>query len=615
MKINNFELPVLGCLTVFSADIVYCGQIEDEKPNILWIVSEDNSPFLGCYSDNFATTPNLDRLASEGIRYANAFANAPVSAPSRNTIITGMYSSTLGNENMRSEYPIPSFVHFYPYYLKKAGYYTTNNAKKDYNTVDRPEVWDESGNRAHYKNRKEGQPFFAVFNSAISHESCIHASIPSSLLRHKPEEVPIPPYHPETEDMKHDWAQYYDKVEDMDKWVGQLLKELEKEGLAENTVVFYYSDHGGVLGRSKRFLFESGLRVPLIVHLPKKFEYLANEKPGTSTDRIVSFVDLAPTLLSIAGIEIPEYMQGKAFLGSQQKGENEYAYGYRGRMDERIDLVRTVRDKQYRYIRNYMPHKIYGQYLEYLWKAPSMPSWEKEYIAGRLNETQSRFWETKPAEELYDVTSDPHNVNNLAGDPRYKNVLEKLRQANREWIIKSDDAGFIPEPMLLEISRTSTPYDYAHSDRYNICRVLETAEMASVNEPENNNTLYKRLSDKDPVVRYWAIVGMIVSGQSSKKIKDELIRLLNDPYAHNRIAAAEALYKSDEKEIVLRAVEKEIQCNNEMQTLYALNVLENMPEVFNQLKDINDRLKECKLKYLYNIRLLDKIANREKHIR
>ena len=609
MKANSLKFTALTCLTAFNACWGYGGQTEPEKPNILWIVSEDNSPFLGCYGDRFATTPNLDRLASKGIRYTHAFANAPVSAPSRNTIITGMYSSTLGNENMRSEYPVPSFVHLYPYYLKKAGYYTTNNAKKDYNTVDQPEVWDESSNQAHYKNRKPGQPFFAIFNSGISHESCIHESIPSPQLRHRPDDVPIPPYHPKTDEMKHDWAQYYDMVEDMDQWVGALLKELEDEGLAENTIVFYYSDHGGVLGRSKRFLYESGLHVPLMVHLPEKFKHLAKEEPGTATDRIVSFVDLAPTLLSIAGMDIPEYMQGKAFLGSQQKDENKYAYGYRGRMDERLDLVRTVRNKQYRYIRNYMPHKIYGQYLDYLWKAPSMPSWEKEHIAGRLNDIQSRFWNTKPAEELYDVTSDPHNVNNLATDPQYRKILEELRSANKEWIIRSRDAGFIPEPMLHEISRTSTPYDYTRSGQYDIQRILETAEMASSNDPKNHQTLYKRLSDKDPVVRYWATTGIIISGYSSEKITTELKKLLDDPYAHNRIAASEALYKSGEKEIALKIVMKEIQCDNEMQILYALNVFAQMPEYFSDLPDINKRLEKHRFKYEYNRRLVDKLLN------
>lgn len=593
LKIGTFLLSSASCLAATMP--------KDEKPNILWITSEDNSAFLGCYGDNFATTPNLDQLANNGIRYTNAFANAPVSAPSRNTIITGMYSSTTGNENMRSNYPIPSFVHLFPYYLKAAGYYTTNNFKKDYNTSDQPEIWDESGQNAHYKNRNQEQPFFAVFNTLISHESSVFNSISPEKLRHKPKDAPIPPYHPNTDDMKHDWAQYYDKVEDMDQWVGRLIKELEDSGQADNTIIFYYSDHGGVLGRSKRYLYESGLHVPFIVHLPEKYQHLAKEKPGTSTDRIISFIDLAPTLLNIAGIEIPEYMQGTAFLGQQQTEEKKYAFGYRGRMDERIDLSRTVRNKQYRYIRNYMPHKIYGQYIEYLWKAPSMLSWEKEYFSGRLNEIQSRFWETKPAEELYDVEADPYNVTNLAEDPRYKYVLEELREANRQWIISSYDAGFIPEPMLFEISKTSTPYDYAHSGKYDIRRTLETAEMASSNDPKNYEILLERLLDKDPVIRYWAIMGIIVSGQLSEKITTDLKKLLNDPYAHNRIAASEALYKIGEKKIAVQAIINEIQCENRIQSIYALNVIESTIEYPRMLQEINVKLDNCPHEYIKNI--------------
>ncbi|HEY9560635.1 MAG TPA: sulfatase, partial [Anseongella sp.] len=334
---------------LFSCDR---GQALVEQPNILWLVSEDNGPFLGCYGDTFATTPNLDRLASEGILYKNAISAAPVCAPSRSTLITGMYPTSLGTLHMRSRYPVPEFVRFFPRYLREAGYYTTNNSKKDYNTIDQPDAWDESSKTATYMNRPEGKPFFAVFNTSISHESSIHKPLDS--LRHNPEQAPLPPYHPETPEMKHDWAQYYDKMEAMDRWVGEKLRELEEAGLADNTIVFYYSDHAGILGRSKRYLYESGLRVPLIVRFPEKYAHLAPGKPGTRTDRVVSFIDLPPSILSLAGIDVPEYMQGEAFLGGQQTQPREYAFSFRGRMDGRIDLGRTVRDTQYRYIRNFM---------------------------------------------------------------------------------------------------------------------------------------------------------------------------------------------------------------------------------------------------------------------
>ena len=376
---------LLACAFLAKAQTV-------DKPNILWIVSEDNSPFIGAYGDKFATTPNIDKLATEGVLYTNAFATAPVCAPSRSTLITGMYPPSIGTENMRSEYAIPSFIKFYPKYLREAGYYTSNNVKKDYNvSEDQENAWDESSNKATYANRKPGQPFFAIFNTTISHESSIHNSIPTAELRHKPSEVTLPPYHPDTPEMRHDWAQYYDKVEDMDTYVGKVLADLEKSGEAENTIVFYYSDHGGVFGPQQAFHVRVGVAHSDGHSFSQKYAHLAPGNPGTKTDRIVTFLDFAPTLLSLAGVDIPNYMQGKAFLGKQTATPREYAQAFRGRMDERIDLVRGLRDKKYRYIRNYMPHKIYGQYIEYLWKAPSMGSWEAAYKAGTLNAVQRKI--------------------------------------------------------------------------------------------------------------------------------------------------------------------------------------------------------------------------------
>ncbi len=272
---------------------------------------------------------------------------------------------------------------------------------------------------------------YAENNDSNTHESSVHDSIPNELLRHNPEEVVLPPYHPATPAIKHDWAQYYDKVEDMDAWVGKKLQELEEAGLADNTIVFYYGDHGGVLARSKRYLYETGPRVPFIVRIPQKFKNLFPvSTPGAEVERIISFVDLAPTLLSIADVPIPEYMQGSAFMGDQKTKAPQYAYMFRGRMDERYDMCRAVRDHKYRYIRNYMPYRIYGQHLEYLWRAPSVRSWEQAYLNGDCNKIQSVFWQTKPVEELYDTENDPWEVNNLVRDPAFKEVLVRMRAAN-----------------------------------------------------------------------------------------------------------------------------------------------------------------------------------------
>ncbi len=545
-------------------------------PNVVWLVSEDNSPFLGAYGDTFATTPVLDSLAGKSILYTNAFAAAPVCAPNRNTLITGMYANSLGTENMRSSYSIPSEFKFYPHYLREAGYYCTNNAKKDYNTVDQPDAWDESSNQATYKNRPVGKPFFHIQNFGVSHEGQIHKSTPTEELMHDPEEVPIPPYHPATAEMKHDWAQYYDQLSMLDSQIGEFLKQLEGDGLADSTIIFYYSDHGGVLGRSKRFLYESGLHIPLIIYFPPMYQHLAPAAAGSKSDRLVSFIDLSPTLLSLCGIQPPDNMQGKAFLGEFEKEAREYTFSFRGRMDERMDLVRSVRDKKFRYVKNYMPHKIYGQYLEYLWRAPSMASWERAFLAGELNEVQSRFFLPKPPEELYDIENDPHNIKNLVNDPAYEEDLNRLRQANRDWLIDIKDIGFIPEAMVYEISADSTVYSFARSSAYNVEKVIEAAEKASSGDTEDWPEIKKLLTDQDPVIRFWAATGCLLHPAKSLEVKPELIELSSNPNESLavRVASAEALYKIGADQEATNTIIDVLQTENLMARVQAINVLD-----------------------------------------
>ena len=557
-----------------------------ELPNILWLTSEDNCPFLGCYGDEFATTPNLDKLASEGFLYTHAYANAPVCAPARNTIITGIYATSGGNEHMRSNYFKSEIIKTYPEFLREGGYYCTNNVKTDYNTqsIDPQLIWDECSRDAHYKNRNPGQPFFAVFNTTISHESSIHDSIPDEKLRHNPEEVPIPPYHPATQAIKHDWAQYYDKVEDMDAWVGEKLRELEESGLAESTIVFYYGDNGGVLPRSKRYVYETGTRVPLIIRIPEKFKHLfPAKKSGSKINRLVSFVDLAPTLLSIAGINIPDYYQGNAFLGSQKTEDPEYAFMFRGRMDERYDMSRAVRDSKYRYIRNYMPHRIYAQHLEYLWRAPSTRSWEQAYLSGNCNETQSVFWNSKPAEELYDTENDPWEVNNLATDPAYVDIVNRMRTANREWMTRVKDAGFIPEADRVRRTGEMPVYDYIRTSGFDLETVIKAAETASFGNVENLTLFQSYLKNEESSIRYWGATGLLILDEKAEPAKKELLISLNDSSPDVVSVAAEALYNLGETEAAKAALLEVLENPNEFARCQALNVIdcieENSPEI------------------------------------
>ena len=323
------------------------------RPNVLWITAEDISPDLGCYGDAYAATPNIDRLAREGVRYTHAFATAPVCSPARSCLITGLYATSLGTQHLRSLFPIPDEFQGYPAYLRKAGYYCTNNEKTDYNTANERAIiaasWDESSGRAHWRKRPAGQPFFSVFNLMVSHQSrasvwsfeqfeAMISKVLTPAERHDPDRAPVPPYYPDTPTVRRTLARYYDCVTAMDKEVGRILDELAADGLAEDTVVFFYGDNGRGLPRGKRTLYDTGLHEPFIIRFPQKYQHLAPAAPGQTTDRLVSFVDFAATVLSLTGLQPPPYMQGVAFLGPHAGPPREVVYGARDRVDEAYDL-------------------------------------------------------------------------------------------------------------------------------------------------------------------------------------------------------------------------------------------------------------------------------------
>lgn len=571
--INNswHYIKSTGSILLLGLFLFGCGDPEPEElPNILWITSEDNSPFIGAYGDDYAQTPNIDRLAKRGTVYENAYATTPVCAPARFTLITGTYANRMGTENMRSTYPIPQEIQFFPKYLQEAGYHTTNNQKKDYNTVDQPEAWDESSGEAHYRDRQEGQPFFHVRNFFTTHESRLHD--PIDTLIHDPEQVPVPPYHPKTEAIKKDWAHYYDQVTRMDAQVGEVLNELEESGETENTIIFYYADHGGALPGSKRFMNQRGLQVPLIVYFPPKYQHLAPDEKRT--DRLVSFVDFPATVLSLVGIDPPEFMDGNPFLGEFESEPRQYVHTYRGRMDERYDLVRAVHDKEMLYVRNYMPQRIYGQHLWYLWRAPSMQSWEEEYLKGDLNKIQQSFFEAKPAEELYNLADDPHTVNNLAQNPEYENHLIRLRDANKEWIRKKNDLGFIPEGIIDDVRGERTLYEAVRENNIPIEEIIEIAEIATLDPHENITELAERLDHGDPSVRFWAAMGLANTQKQASDYEDKLLQKSDDPSGVVRVAIAEALFAIDREDEAFRIIEETLQNPDEHVKLKALNFLE-----------------------------------------
>ena len=528
-----------------------------DLPNILWITSEDNGPHLGCYGDKYADTPNLDALAAKGVIYSRAISNAPVCAPARTTIIAGMYPPSTGSEHMRSMVKLPSEFKMYPSYLRDLGYYCTNNSKEDYNLLKEGEVWNESGRKGDWKNRpQKDQPFFSIFNFTISHESKIR-SRPHTQI-HDPAKVRVPAYHPDHPEVRKDWAQYYDKITEMDKMVGAKLKQLEDDDLDKDTIVFYYGDHGSGMPRSKRWPFFSGLNVPLIVHVPEKWKHLASSdyKVGGSINRRVGFVDLAPTLLSIAGKKPPAHMQGHAFMGKHEAAVQEYAYGFRGRMDERYDMIRSVVGERYIYIRNYMPHKPYGQHVSYMFQTTTTQVWKKLFDEGKLNQEQSQFWKTKPAEELYDLQNDPDEVINLAKSKKHTNILKKMRSAHLSHIRKIRDIGFLPEGEIHARAKGSTPYEIArNSKKYPFEKILAAAELATSLKKNDLSKIAHLLKDNDSAVRYWGAIGILSHKKAgTRAYTKELINALNDKSPYVQATAAEALGQFGSKNEQILAV-------------------------------------------------------------
>ena len=557
-------------------------------PNILWLSAEDHGPHLGCYGDKYAETPNLDAFAKNSLLYLNAISTAPVCAPARTTIISGMYAPSLGAHHMRSEAARPPWLKFYPEFLREEGYYCTNNSKTDYN-IDHNirEIWDESSNRAHYRKRKDGQPFFAIFNQTCTHESRIRAR--NAKTSHDPAKAPVPPYHPDTPEVRNNWAQYYDRLTQMDEWFGTHLQALAKAGLAEDTIVIFWADHGSGMPRGKRYAGWSGLHVPMIVHIPEKWKHLRppEYRPGASTDRLVGFVDLGATMLSLAGIKPAPFQQGRAFLGKHVTEKPKYSFGFRGRMDERPDCSRTVVDGRFVYIRNFMPHLPHGQVLHYQMETQTTRLWRRLYREKKLNEVQSAFWKKKAPEELYDIKADPHETVNLASSPGHRKKLLELRAALHTHLKSSHDVALLPEGMFHDMAREHavSPGELTRKKgAYPVDQILEAADLLL--QPDlQEKKVARMLKAELPAQRYWAALACLYLGERmSHALGKQLTGLLEDPSLSVRIAAAETLATYPVRE-EMRSTAIEVLLTNSDPTVSsafhavaALNALDHQPQ-------------------------------------
>ncbi len=580
-------------------------------PNILWITCEDMSPVLGCFGDAEARTPNLDRLATEGVRYTNAFSVAGVCAPSRSCLITGMYPPSLGTCHMRCKNPPPDHVRCFPAYLRGAGYYCSNNVKTDYNFDVPPDAWDDCSKTAHWRNRPDkNKPFFSVFNFTITHESqvgnldALSPDLSKAIehLRHDPTHAKLPPYYPDTEVIRRHWAHLYDLVSAMDREAGGILRQLEEDGLADTTLVFFFSDHGNGLPRAKRWLYDSGLRVPLIIRHPGR------NGAGTIDDRLVSFVDFGPTVLSAAGVAVPAHMQGRPFLGTFEGPPREYAFAARDRMDATYDLIRAATDGRYKYIRNYEPRRPYDQYITYNESWPIMQEMRRVEAAGALTPEQQLFFrDAKPLEELYDTHRDPHELNNLADSVEHRNHLDRFRVAMETWLDESKDLGFVPEPRLQDwlpagkvvpapdprpryvapegestIFGQSLSAWVAQLNGDNALKRIRAAATLGLDAVSTESILTAALKDPDPCVAYWAATGLGNSRPLSAEVKAALTHGLDHTDALVRLGTARtvALETPDERAIaVIVACLADENAAMRLLAADALDRLEDKPEI------------------------------------
>ncbi|KRA38634.1 MULTISPECIES: sulfatase-like hydrolase/transferase [unclassified Nocardioides] len=512
------------------------------KPNFLWIVSEDCPPRFGCYGDVLARTPNLDALAERSVLYEHAYAAAPVCAPSRFALLTGVPPEAHAPAiHMRAQAVLPDWMTTYPQELRALGYHLTNNAKTDYNAdVDPAALWDDCSTEAHWRGRPADTPFLAVFNIDGTHESAVFRRTQPLL---DPASIQLPAYLPDTPEIRADFARYYEDIERMDARVGELLAQLAEDGLEETTYVLHTSDHGGVNPRSKRHCYEEGLHVPLLLHAPSRF---ADRLPlrGTRVVSAVSTASIPATLIDLAGGTVPDHMVEPS-LATPQPPTDALAFSARNRMDERYDFVRTVSDGRHRYIRNFLPHRPSGQYNGFAWIAAGYRSWEREHLAGRLTTDQDRFWQERPAVEFFDVIADPDQLVNLAGRPEAATVERRLAAALRDHMLAINDNGFLPEGSPLEgwdASRRPGAYD--------LPGLLDLAGMAGQRDPAHAEAFVRRLEDADPLHRRWAALGLLMIADRLGDAGGVVAGLLGaaldrEGDATVRVAIAEALARID----------------------------------------------------------------------
>lgn len=547
MKNTKKALTILmtGGLAVSAA-------AQQRRPNFVWFMTEDVSKhYLSLYNggEYGASTPNVERLAAEGVVFANAYSNAPVSSAARTTLITGCYAPRLGGSFHRKlrPVPMPEGLNMFPYYLRKAGYHTSNAAKTDYNCMLDKEAWDVvAGKMGEWRNRPDkDMPFFFVRTNDCTHEGKLHfkvSEMDSAATSYAPREVRVAPYHPDTELFRYTYARFFDRIEESDRELGQLMAMLEEDGLLDDTFIFYFGDNGGALPGTKGYTTEPGVQVPLVVYVPEKWREPLHVGAGSVNRGLVSFMDLGPTLLHLAGIKLPEEMDGAPILGEDVTEEalvKRDVCCYGDRFDELYAFNRTLRRGNYKYSRNFQPYHSKSLYAFYRYKQAAFREWARMYEAGELDAAQSHFFEPQGPEELYDLSKDPHELVNLAGDPRYAEQLREMRAALKQKLVGMHDLGFYPECEWLKGAADPTEFGKRHAE--DIRRYSDLADLQLLPFAEAREGIRRALHSEDPVDRYWGATLCASFGKPSEVLSGDLQALLADPRAYVRSRAAVAL--------------------------------------------------------------------------
>lgn len=557
----------------------------EARPNVLWVCAEDMSPHMGCYGETTIETPNIDRLAREGARFTRAFITAPVCSPSRSAMVTGMYQTTIGAHNHRSsrdeiKIRLPEDIRLIPQYFREAGYYTANGGmqagnfpdkvpwgKTDYNFVwSRNAVYDAPD----WSGREPGQPFFAQLQ--LHGGKNRGAKVPNPV---DPADVNLPPYYPDHPVLRQDWAQYLNSVIQTDVEFGQIMARLEAEGVADNTIVFFWTDHGISHIRDKQFLYEGGIHIPLIVRGP-------GIDPGTVRDDLVEHIDIPATSLQSAGVPMPGHLQGRALFAAEYR-PRQYVFAARDRCDETVDRIRCVRTTRHKYIRNCFPERPHTQYNQYKDHKQIMITMRELYAEGKLDAAQARpFLPTRPPEELYDLEEDPYELNNLADSLQHQGMLDELRAGLDAWIGETGDLGAIPEPALAELL---SRYDSAHAilqdpDNRKMVERLREVEALKLTGAVAVPELTEAMADAAPAVRHAAAMALGNLGEAARPADEALTAALSDSAASVRVAAARALCLMGEAGQGLPVLRKELtNKENEVIRHYAAMALEDIGDV------------------------------------